>query len=198
MLSIRGLTRPGLAPVDFDLAAGECVAVLGPSGGGKTLFLRAIADLDPNDGEVSLGGAPRADMAAPEWRRRVSYFSAEPGWWAERVGAHFADPDAARPILEALDLPADALDWTVARASTGERQRLALARLLVQAPEIMLLDEPSSGLDAAAMARVEALLGERLAAGVGILLTTHDPAQADRLARRRLLVEGGTVREGRS
>ncbi len=54
MLSIRGLARPGLAPVDLDLAAGECVAVLGPSGAGKTLLLRAIADLYPNVGQASL------------------------------------------------------------------------------------------------------------------------------------------------
>ncbi len=54
MLKIRGLARPGLAPVDLDLAAGECVAVLGPSGAGKTLLLRAIADLYPNVGQASL------------------------------------------------------------------------------------------------------------------------------------------------
>ena len=195
MLTIRGLRRPGLSPVDFELAEGECVAVLGPSGGGKTLLLRAIADLDPTEGELSLDGESRAGMSGPAWRGRVSYLASEPGWWAERIGAHFADAEAAAPLLAALGLGAEALDWTVARASTGERQRLALARTLARAPEVLLLDEPSSGLDQAATAKVEAVLRQRLAAGTAILIATHDPAQAQRLARRRLMVEGGEVRE---
>lgn len=195
MLTIRGLTRPGLSPVDLELAGGECVAVLGPSGGGKTLLLRAIADLDPNEGELSLDGESRAGMSGPEWRGRVSYLSSEPGWWAERIGAHFADAEAAMPLLAGLGLGAEALDWTVARASTGERQRLALARTLARMPEVLLLDEPSSGLDPTATEMVETMLRERLAAGVAILIATHDPAQAGRLARRRLIVEAGKVRE---
>jgi ABC-type multidrug transport system ATPase subunit len=195
MLSIRGLTRPGLGPVDLDLAAGECVAVLGPSGAGKTLLLRAIADLDPNQGEASLGGEPRSGMSGPAWRRRVGYLAAESGWWADGVGAHFADTNEAAPIIAALGLPAEVFGWQVARASTGERQRLALARLLIQAPEVMLLDEPSSGLDAEAAARVEALIRERLAAGAAALIATHDPALAGRMAARRLAVEGGKVTE---
>src|SRR5688572_27341809 len=59
LLSVRDLRRLGLEPVSFDLAAGECVAVTGPSGSGKTLLLRAIADLDPNQGRVELGGQRR-------------------------------------------------------------------------------------------------------------------------------------------
>ena len=64
-LSIRGLSRPGLAPVDLDVPAGACVSIDGPSGAGKTLLLRAIADLDPNEGEVFLDGTERALMPAP-------------------------------------------------------------------------------------------------------------------------------------
>ena len=195
MLSIRGLARPGLAPVDLDLEAGECVAVLGPSGAGKTLLLRAIADLDPNEGEASLGGEARSGMSGPAWRRRVGYLASESGWWADGVGAHFADTVAAASIIKALGLPADVFGWQVARTSTGERQRLALARLLEQAPEVMLLDEPSSGLDAAAAAKVEVLIRERLEAGAAALIATHDPALAERIAARRLAVEGGRVTE---
>ena len=60
MLVIRGLTRAGLEPFDFDLADGECVSVRGPSGGGKTTLLRAVADLDPSAGDLSLDGVARA------------------------------------------------------------------------------------------------------------------------------------------
>ncbi len=72
MLEVRALSRPGLAPVDLDLAAGEALALLGPSGSGKTLLLRAIADLDPNQGRVSLNGRSRESQPAPAWRRRVT------------------------------------------------------------------------------------------------------------------------------
>ena len=194
MLSVRALTRPGLEPVSFDLAAGECVAVRGGSGSGKSLLLRAIADLDPNHGQLSLEGRAREAMSGPEWRRRVTYVPAEPGWWADTVGGHFADWAAAEPLAAGLGLPADCRDWPVARLSTGERQRLALVRALVQAPRV-LLDEPTSGLDHATGAAAETLVARHREGGGAVLWVTHDPAQAARIAVRTLLVEAGRVRE---
>ena len=195
MLSVRALERQGLAPCSFEIAAGDCVALVGPSGSGKTLLLRAIADLDPNQGEVALDGAVRGAMPAPGWRRQVAYVPAEAGWWADRVGEHFADWAAAEPLVERLGLPADCRDWPVQRLSTGERQRLALARALALDPRVLLLDEPTSGLDEAATDAVEALVAERLAAGAAALWVSHDRAQAKRVARRRLEIAGGHVSE---
>lgn len=195
MLRVRGLAFIGVGPVDFDLERGECVALTGPSGSGKTLLLRALADLDPNEGRVTLDGAARERFPAPRWRRLVGYLPVESGWWADLVGDHFPDRQAAAELTAALGLPAKALDWPVARLSTGERQRLALARALIQAPKVLLLDEPTSGLDGQATERVEALLRARLAAGTAILLATHDRDQAARMARRLLRLEGGRVTE---
>lgn len=195
MLKIRGLTRFGLEPFDFDLAEGEAVALLGPSGSGKTLLLRAIADLDPNEGSVRLDGLARESMPAPAWRRLVMYMPAEPGWWSERVRDHFPDPDAARALLPRLLLPEDALEWAVARLSTGERQRLGLLRLLTRSPKVMLLDEPTSGLDAKAAKAVEAVLRERLKAGASLVFVTHDERQARRLGRRCLRAHAGALEE---
>ena len=194
LLSVRYLRRSGLAPTSFDLAAGECVAVRGPSGAGKTLLLRAIADLDPSEGAVALDGRPREAMPAPAWRRRVAYVPAESGWWAETAGEHVrGDWSAALPLLGALRLPADCRSWPVRRLSTGERQRLALVRALVLDPRVLLLDEPTSGLDPEAAAAVERIVAERLRAGAaGALWVTHDAAQAGRVAgTRRLVVEPG-------
>jgi ABC-type iron transport system FetAB ATPase subunit len=174
LLTIRGLTCPGLAPFDLELVAGEAVVVLGPSGSGKSILLRAIADLDPNDGFVALGSEGRATMAAPEWRRRVTYLVAESGWWDEKVLAHFNDVAAGRRLFPALNLANAAMEWDVSRLSTGERQRLALARVFAQKPEVMLLDEPTSGLDAEVVRAVEAVLQECLQAGAGMLFVTHD------------------------
>lgn len=195
LLSVRGLSGAGVAAPDFTLAAGEAIAVMGASGSGKSLFLRALADLDPADGEFLLRGKNRAVMSGPAWRRRVTYVAAESGWWAEAVGEHFTDWPAAAEFARAFGLPDDAGDWPIARLSTGERQRLALVRALVQDPEVLLLDEPTSGLDDEATATVEAELGKRLRDGAALIFSTHDAAQAGRLARRRLRFADGAARE---
>ncbi len=195
MLKVRGLTRPGLGPIDLDLAEGECVALTGPSGVGKTLLLRAIADLDPNDGQVMLQGEAREETPAPEWRRRVSYFAAESGWWEDTVAAHFADAEAARRLLPALGLGPQALNWRVDHLSTGERQRLALVRLLIQSPPVLLLDEPTSALDADTAKAVETVIKKRCEDGAAVLIVTHDSEQMKRLAGRRLHMKNGRLRE---
>src|SRR5712675_528466 len=82
MLQVRDLRTSILKPASFSLSAGEALAVRGPSGAGKTLLLRAVADLDPNEGLVTLDGLDRSTIAGPEWRRLVGYVPAEPGWWA--------------------------------------------------------------------------------------------------------------------
>lgn len=195
MLVVSNLSRSGLSPASFSLTAGECVAVRGPSGAGKSLLLRAVVDLDPNVGELSLDGVSREAMSGPLWRRLVGYLPAEPGWWADRVGEHFPDWTAARPLVERLGLPDTARDWPLTRPSTGERIRLALVRALVLRPKVLLLDEPTAALDATAVATVEALMAERVAEGLAVLWVTHDAAQGERVAKRFLRVEAGHVRE---
>ena len=198
MLTVRNLKRDGIEPADLSICSGECVVLAGPSGSGKSLLLRAIADLDPNEGDVRLDGTARETISAPDWRRNVVYVASESGWWNATVGDHFATPSAARALLNDMALPADALAWSVERLSTGERQRLALLRALVLAPPILLLDEPTSALDREATLKIEALLLRRLATGVAILLVSHDSRQAERLSARRLAMENGRlVPEGR-
>ena len=194
LLTVHGLRRTGIDIPDFELAAGEVVAVLGPSGSGKSLFLRALADLDENEGDIRLNGEARSSMAAPDWRRRVSYVASESGWWDDGVAAHFTDWEAAAPLAGRLGLPAEAGSWPISRLSTGERQRLALVRALVQEPDLLLLDEPTSGLDPDTEKATEEILAERLAGGTAILFSTHDVDQAGRLAGRCLrFAKGGAA-----
>ncbi len=193
MLTVRGLARLALGPANFDLDSGQCIAVTGPSGAGKTMLLRAIADLDPADGDVLLDGVSRNTMPAPDWRAKVTYVPAEAGWWEETVQPHFPAWRDALPLIERFLLPSGCGDWPIARLSTGERQRLALARALVQSPRVLLLDEPTSGLDPEATMAVETELRAQLAGGVGVLMVTHDTAQADRLAQARLQIDNGRV-----
>ncbi len=190
-LRAAGLQSAHAGPFDVTLAPGACLAVTGPSGAGKSLFLRMVADLDDHTGEAWLDGAPRSGFAAPEWRRLVTYLAAEPGWWMESVGAHFAQPPG--DLLPRLGLPADILGRAVALCSTGERQRLALARALVQRPAALLLDEPTGALDTDSIALAEAVLRDALTAGAAIILVTHNPAQAERLGTQHVRIERGRM-----
>jgi putative ABC transport system ATP-binding protein len=195
ILQVRDLRTNLLKPASFSLSAGECIAVRGPSGAGKTLLLRAIADLDPNEGLVCLNGRDRSTIAGPEWRRFVGYMPAEPGWWADRVGEHFSEWTAALPFVRELGFPEEAKAWPIARLSTGERLRLALVRALMVRPKVLLLDEPTAALDPASAAAVETLIGTRVRAGLAVLWVSHDAEQAKRVAHRLLQVKGGQVRE---
>jgi putative ABC transport system ATP-binding protein len=195
LLQVRDLRTKILKPASFSLAEGECIAVKGPSGAGKTLLLRAIADLDPNQGMVTLEGRDRSTIPGPEWRRLVGYVPAEPGWWAETVGEHFGDWIAATAVLANLGFPEEARSWPIARLSTGERLRLALVRALIIRPRVLLLDEPTAALDSGSVAAVESLIATRIRAGLGVLWVTHDAHQASRIGRRQLVVEAGSVRE---
>ena len=172
-------------PVSLEIGDGECVTLSGPSGVGKTLLLRAIADLDPNEGEAWLDGRPRSGMSGPAWRRQVVYVPSESAWWDERLRAHF--PGRRVPHLEALGLSRELLARPVSRLSSGERQRFALARALSVTPRALLLDEPTSALDPASTRRVEALLGRlRREQGLAVLWVSHDARQARRVGDRRL------------
>jgi ABC-type iron transport system FetAB ATPase subunit len=194
-LSARALRSPFGGPFTFDVHAGECIAIQGPSGAGKSVLLRMLADLDPHDGDALLDGRPASALSPPDWRAAVVYQAAEPAWWEATAGAHFADPD--RPFVDttlaALGLSSALLDTEIERLSTGERQRLALVRSLARRPRVLLLDEPTAALDPDAVARVEALLRERLAAGMAILIVTHAGEQARRLAQRVFRLEQGKL-----
>lgn len=195
MLEVENLCRPGLAAAGFRVAAGECLAVTGPSGAGKSLLLRAIADLDPAQGQVRLEGVARDSMSGPAWRRQVTYLPAEPGWWGECVAEHFRDWPAQEPLAARLGIRREVGGDRIAVLSTGERQRLALLRALEGAPKVLLADEPTAALDADSRDAAEHLLAEAMERGMALLLVSHDPAQVARLARRRLVVEGGEARE---
>lgn len=192
-LALKAVRSARLAAVDLALAPGECAAVMGPSGSGKSLLLRQVADLDPGEGEVELDGAPRSGMAGYEWRRRVIYCQAEAGWWEERVAAHFDDAAAAAGLVERLGLAPEKMQALVRELSTGERQRLGLARALVKRPRALLLDEPTAALDPDATARVETEVRRYLDEGGAALLVTHSEEQARRLCRRAWRMRQGKL-----
>jgi putative ABC transport system ATP-binding protein len=185
-LAIANLHSHLAGPFTLTVAPGECAAITGPSGSGKSLFLRMVADLDPNDGDVALDGMPRRGFSPPAWRRCVAYVAAEPGWWDDAVAPHFRNLGLARAACPRLGLAPALLDGAVFRLSTGERQRLALIRTLALDPPVLLLDEPTGALDQENTELVEAELKTRLRAGTSILMVTHSAEQAARLGHRHL------------
>jgi ABC-type iron transport system FetAB ATPase subunit len=187
-LVVAGLRTLLGGPFDFTVGAGKCLAVHGPSGSGKTLLLRAIADLDPHVGEVKLGETPQTAYSGPQWRSRVGLLVAESHWWSERVGEHFEGvADGWRSNLAELGFDEAVLDKDVEQLSSGERQRLALLRMLARGPSVLLLDEPTANLDPENAARVEALLtAYRDERSAPLIWVSHDRAQRRRVASAEL------------
>jgi len=192
---VTGFSRLHLGPIDFALFAGETVCLSGPSGSGKTVLMRALADLDPNEGKLELCQQDREAIAAPQWRQQVCYLPADSGWWTEIVGDHFSNPETALPLLTRLQLPDDVLTWPISRLSTGEKQRLALARVLLLKPKVLLLDEPTSGLDAEATLAAEAEIKEQAKQGSAVLFVSHDTEQIARIADRTFVLANGTIND---
>lgn len=193
-LILQQFQSHGLKPIDMQLPSGECISLAGPSGCGKTLLLRAIADLDPHSGEVIMDSNAQTDTSAPDWRQLVGLLPAESHWWKERVGSHFPRP--ADQLLTALGLPPESMEWDTHRISSGERQRLALARLLCGGPKALLLDEPTANLDQQNIQRVESLIADyRTDTGASVLWVSHDPEQRKRVANRGFIIRNGTIEE---
>ncbi len=188
MLRVEQLKIGSMPPLTFSVPSGECLAVEGPSGIGKTRLLRAIADLDPADGYVYLNGRERLEMPADQWRAKVRYVAAEPGWWAATARAHMPETPRVAALAAALGLEPRHLDQPIAELSTGERLRLALIRAIADEPEALLLDEPTAALDEASARAVETLIRAETAAGRRVVLVSHNAGEIERLAHARLLL----------
>ena len=194
-LRIEILRNNWAGPFSMSIDWGQCLAVSGASGSGKSVFLRMLADMDAADGAVLLGDVDRRAMSAPQWRQKVMLVPAQAGWWAPTVAEHFHDKNKTAAVEQAhqLRLPDDIFGRQILRLSTGERQRLALIRALVTRPSVLLLDEPTSSLDQESVVAVESLLTAELERGLILVLVTHDLAQAKRMGNQTVLIRDGKV-----
>jgi len=196
-LRLVALSTRNVGPVSLDVGPGECVCISGASGTGKTLLLRAVADLDPHEGMAYLDSTECTSLTAPQWRSQVGLLPAESAWWRDRVGEHFNE--VADSALEQLGFKPDVLRRRVSRLSTGERQRLALLRLLALRPKALLLDEPTASLDGANVRRVERLISAyRKQNRVPVVWVSHDARQIKRLGDRHLRLIDGKLTSGRT
>lgn len=195
-LTVENLSFLQRGPYNFKIESGQVLGLRGASGAGKTLLLRAIADLEPHDGSLLLDDTACKDLSGPQWRRRVAYLPAESLWWYDQVGQHFLtspEPD----WLEQLGFSGEVMSWEINRLSTGEKQRLAILRLLQHRPKALLLDEPTASLNADNISRVEAFILDYLHKTLApAIWVSHNQSQLQRVAVicREILV-GGEMRE---
>ena len=191
-LEIQNLIFRHCGPINLSVEAGECVCIFGKSGAGKSLLLRAVADIDQHKGKVLLNGKEQMDFQPTQWRKLVAMLPAENRWWKNRVGQHFN----GKPIrlLEKLGFNSNVFDWEIARLSTGESQRLALVRLLMNEPEVLLLDEASAGLDTKSTSIVEEVVKNYLEEkNAAVVWVSHDKEQAKRIAKKHFLFKEGNI-----
>jgi heme exporter protein A len=208
MIHVRKLVkRFGLKTVlrglDFNVAMGEFVALLGPNGAGKTTFLRILATLSrPALGEISLAGYRLPEQAALV-RRRLGVVSHLPLLYDDLTaeenlmfyGRMYAVPRLDQRVSEVLDLVGLSTRRRdlVRTFSRGMQQRLAIGRAVLHDPEVMLFDEPHTGLDQEACAMLDGVLREVAARGRTVVMTSHDLARAAELASRFDVLSRGMI-----
>tara|TARA_B100000315_G_scaffold198750_1_gene190389 strand:+ start:1677 stop:2792 length:1116 start_codon:yes stop_codon:yes gene_type:complete len=222
MLSVKGLTKTYETPegpahavkgIDFEVGEGEFYTLLGPSGCGKTTTLRCIAGLEKSDGgEISINGEivakPSDDLFAPTHHRNIGMVFQSYAIWPhlnvfDNVGYPLQVRKPRPPKAEINDLVMDALEQVgmvefakrpATKISGGQQQRVALARALVRRPQLLLLDEPLSNLDAKLREHMRIELEEMVAQiAITTLYVTHDQSEALSMSDRVAVMSDGLI-----
>lgn len=206
MLELLGISRRygrrwALREVNLSVARGTSIALLGANGSGKTTLLKAVAGLlQPHAGEIHLDGQAIDAVS----RKKIGFLSHEPylyapltlrenlNFFGKLFGLGRGEISARIESLAASLRLTERMDDPIRSLSQGLRQRAALSRALFHDPEILLLDEPFSGLDPLAVGRFEEVLGE-VSDGRVVIMTLHDTARARKLAKEIAVLSGGRL-----
>lgn len=198
--------KVALAELNLEIAAGTVTGIIGTNGSGKSTLIRILGTLlFPDQGEARVFGLDVVGEAA-QVRRHINRVSVEAAFfkelsaWENMVYAarlYGADGDLRRRVedlLARLGLAADTLDRPMKELSRGQQQKVAIARSFLTTPNLLLLDEPTTGLDPRSKREVQELLRMlRAEREVTVLLCTHDLAEAEALCDRVIVLEAGQV-----
>jgi len=196
VLKIKNLTFLKSGSINFEIKATEIIGLSGASGSGKTLLLRALSDLDQHQGDIQLDETIQQNTAAHLWRKKVAMLPAETSWWFDTVEEHFKEYDDEKLLtdLAALGFTKQSMQWSIARLSSGEKQRLGLLRLIQNKPQVLLLDEPTANLDKNNTQLFEKFLQNYLAENNACAIcVSHDADQLQRICHRQFVIEKGTL-----
>lgn len=187
--------------ISFHVGPGEILGFLGPNGAGKSTTIKILTgQLRPDTGSVTVLGR-RMSMDDPELQGRIGVCFEEKNLYLNMTGREnleffgslfgIRDPDAGG-LLRKVDL-AERADHRVSSYSKGMKQRLMMARALINDPDILFLDEPTDGLDPVSSRTLREIIRERAENGAAVLLTTHDMWEADQLSHRVAFIADGVL-----
>ncbi len=202
-VSRRFGTQHALEGVSFDVFDGECFGLVGANGAGKTTLLKCMLDfITPHAGSIEIFGTPYSETRA---RARLAFLPERfvPPYYLKgadflrymlKLHAQPFDVGKIREIFEALDLDADALRKAVRAYSKGMTQKLGLAACFLSNKDLLLFDEPATGLDPKARALFKQQVRQKVEAGHSVFLTSHSLADVDEMCQRMAVLHQGHLR----
>jgi ABC-2 type transport system ATP-binding protein len=205
VISVQGLRKSyddfeAVRGIDLEVRAGEIFAFLGPNGAGKTTTVEILEGYRPrNDGEVSVLGVD-PQKADRDWRQRVGFVLQEcrlvpeltPREAVEQYAGYYASPRGVDETVELVGL-ADKADVRTSKLSGGQQRRLDVALALIGDPELLFLDEPTTGFDPSARRQAWEVIGGLRGLGKTVFLTTHYMDEAQALADRVAIITAGRI-----
>lgn len=204
-VSYQSDQRMILDQISLTVEQGAFLTITGPSGGGKSTLLRLVASLlTPTSGEILFQGKAQQSYEYTEYRQQVSYCFQQPSLFGETVLDNLTLPYTIRELtpdqtqmlehLQMVDLPKEYLTKNISELSGGERQRVALIRNILFLPQILLLDEVTTGLDEQTKTVIHRLIKDIQQKGCTILQVTHDEAEIQ-VAEKLLIIQGGKLKQ---
>lgn len=195
-----------LQPLSLEIATGEVITLVGPSGSGKSTLLKIIASLlTPSTGSILFNNQDISMLDPVNYRKEVSYCFQQPSLFGETVSDNLNFPFEIRkkavdePLIQSylkqVDLPASFLTKKITELSGGEKQRIALIRNLLFPPQVLLLDEVTTGLDTESKEIVQQLLKNSAEAGTTLIQVTHDESEIAQAHRLITIDKGGLLHD---
>lgn len=195
-----------LQPLSLEIATGEVITLVGPSGSGKSTLLKIIASLlTPSTGSILFNNQDISMLDPVNYRKEVSYCFQQPSLFGETVSDNLNFPFEIRKksldetliqsYLKQVDLPASFLSKKITELSGGEKQRIALIRNLLFPPQVLLLDEVTTGLDTDSKEIVQQLLKNSAEAGTTLIQVTHDESEIAQAHRLITIDKGGLLHD---